>query len=159
MTSASGMSIRFSENDVRSMGRTAYGVYGMALEAGDTVVGMDVLNANQEGQEILVVSELGYGKRTNVGEYRVQTRGGKGIITLKVTEKTGNLVSARQVTPKDDLMLVSSRGKLIRLHIGEISEQSRNTQGVRLMNVEGGEKVVAVENLPVEDEASKELSH
>ncbi|MBC7396875.1 MAG: DNA gyrase subunit A, partial [Bdellovibrionales bacterium] len=159
MTSASGMSIRFSEKDVRAMGRTAYGVYGMSLDEGDTVVGMDVLNPSDASNEILVVSELGYGKRTNVSEYRVQTRGGKGIITLKVTEKTGNLVFAKQVTAKDDLMLVSSRGKLIRIKIGDISEQSRNTQGVRLMNVDGGEKVVAVENLPNDDTAIEEISH
>jgi DNA gyrase subunit A len=152
MTSASGMSIRFAETDVRAMGRTAYGVYGMSLDEGDTVVGMDVLSPDQQG-EILVISELGYGKRTPVGEYRVQTRGGKGIITLKVTDKTGNLISARQVSSKDDLMLMSTKGKLIRMQIGDISEQSRNTQGVRLMNVEGeaGEKVVAAENLPSEE--------
>ena len=158
MTSASGMSIRFSEKDVRAMGRNAYGVYGMSLEENDTVVGMDVLSPNDESSEILVVSEQGYGKRTPVGEYRVQSRGGKGIITLKVTDKTGNLVYARQVDSKDDLMIVSSRGKLIRIRISDISEQSRNTQGVRVMNVEGGEKVVAVENLP-HDETPKEIAH
>ncbi len=154
MTSASGMSIRFAEKDVRAMGRTAYGVFGMSLEEGDTVVGMDLIDTNASN-EILVVSELGYGKRTPISEYRVQTRGGKGIITLKVTDKTGNLVSARLCDAKDDLMLVSSRGKLIRIRIGDISEQSRNTQGVRLMNVEGGEKVVAVENIV--DDGTKEV--
>jgi DNA gyrase subunit A len=148
MTSANGMSIRFAEKDVRPMGRTAYGVYGMSLEEGDSVVGMDLIHPQDSSNEILVVSEMGYGKRTPVSEYRVQSRGGKGIITLKVTEKTGKLMSARQVTPSDDLMLFSSRGKLIRIRIGEISEQSRNTQGVRLMTVEGNEKVVAVENIP-----------
>ncbi len=148
MTSANGMSIRFSEVDVRPMGRTAYGVYGMSLDDGDSVVGMELIHSAESSKEILVVSELGYGKRTPVSEYRVQTRGGKGIITLKVTDKTGKLMSARQVTPSDDLMLFSSRGKLIRIRIGEISEQSRNTQGVRLMAVESAEKVVAVENLP-----------
>jgi DNA gyrase subunit A len=148
MTSASGMSIRFAEKDVRPMGRTAYGVYGMSLDEGDSVVGMELIHPAESSNEILVVSELGYGKRTPVSEYRVQTRGGKGIITLKVTDKTGQLMSARQVTPSDDLMLFSSRGKLIRIKIGEISEQSRNTQGVRLMTVDSGEKVVAVENIP-----------
>jgi len=159
MTSASGMSIRFSEKDVRPMGRTAYGVYGMSLVEGDKVVGMDVISPDggESSGEILVVSELGYGKRTPISEYRVQSRGGKGIITLKVTEKTGNLISAREVCAKDDLMLMSSRGKLIRMQIGDISEQSRNTQGVRLMNVEGdaGEKVVAVEILPSEDDVAE----
>jgi DNA gyrase subunit A len=158
MTSASGMSIRFSETDVRAMGRTAYGVYGMSLDEKDIVVGMDVIASGTESAEILAVTEQGYGKRTPVSEYRVQTRGGKGIITLKVTEKTGNLVAARQVSSKDDLMLVSSSGKLIRIRIGDISEQSRNTQGVRLMNVDGAEKVVAVEFLP-EDTSAKEITH
>jgi DNA gyrase subunit A len=157
MTSASGMSIRFAEKDVRPMGRTAYGVYGMSLDEGDTVVGMDLIHPNDSSNEILVVSECGYGKRTPVSEYRVQTRGGKGIITLKVTEKTGKLMSARQVTPSDDLMLFSSRGKLIRIRIGEISEQSRNTQGVRLMTVEGSEKVVAVENVPDDGTATESV--
>ena len=157
MTSAGGMSIRFSEKDVRPMGRTAYGVYGMSLDEGDAVVGMELIHPAESSNEILVVSELGYGKRTPVSEYRVQTRGGKGIITLKMTDKTGKLMSARQVTPSDDLMLFSSRGKLIRIRIGEISEQSRNTQGVRLMNVEAGEKVVAVENLP-DDGAATEIT-
>jgi DNA gyrase subunit A len=156
LTSASGMSIRFSEKDVRAMGRTAYGVYGMSLEDGDIVVGMDVLSPNDGGTEILAITELGYGKRTAVSEYRIQSRGGKGIITLKVTDKTGKLVAARQVSAKDDLMIVSTSGKLIRIKIGEISEQSRNTQGVRLMNVDSGdEKVVAVEYL-AEDAAAKE---
>ncbi len=148
MTSANGMSIRFAEKDVRPMGRTAYGVYGMSLEEGDAVVGMDLIQPSDSSNEILVVSECGYGKRTPVSEYRVQSRGGKGIITLKVTDKTGKLMSARQVTQSDDLMLFSSRGKLIRIRIGEISEQSRNTQGVRLMTVEDNEKVVAVESIP-----------
>jgi DNA gyrase subunit A len=147
MTSASGMSIRFSEKDVRAMGRTAYGVYGMSLEEGDVVVGMDVISPNQPS-DILVVSELGYGKRTPMDEYRIQSRGGKGILTMKCTDKTGNLVSARLVTMKEDLMLVSSRGKLIRIQIADIRETGRNAMGVRLMNIDAGEKVVAVENLP-----------
>jgi DNA gyrase subunit A len=155
LTSAQGMSIRFSEKDVRSMGRTAYGVYGMSLDEGDFVVGMDVLSGSDSANEILVVSEFGYGKRTPISEYRLQSRGGKGIITLKVTDKTGNLISARQVTPVDDLMLMSSKGKLIRIQISEIRETGRNTQGVRLMNVDGGEKVVAVENL-AKDASEKE---
>ncbi len=148
LTSASGMSIRFPETDVRAMGRTAYGVYGMSLDEGDTVVGMDLISSSETASEILVVSDQGYGKRTPVGEYRIQTRGGKGIITLKVTDRTGKLMSARRVLPTDDLMLFSSRGKLIRIRIGDIRETGRNTQGVRLMNVDAGEKVVAVESLP-----------
>ncbi len=147
MTSASGMSIRFSEKDVRAMGRTAYGVYGMSLDEGDAVVGMDLISPDQPAF-ILVVSELGYGKRTPMDEYRLQSRGGKGILTMKCTDKTGNLVSARLVSTKEDLMMVSSRGKLIRIQIGEIRETGRNAMGVRLMNIDAGEKVVAVETLP-----------
>lgn len=158
MTSASGMSIRFSEKDVRAMGRTAYGVYGMNLDEQDTVVGMDVISVDSKS-EILAITELGYGKRTPVSDYRVQSRGGKGIITLKVTEKTGQLVGALQVTPKDDLMIISSSGKLIRLKIGGISEQSRNTQGVRLMSVDSGEKVVAAEYLPEQDSEDNGTTH
>lgn len=158
MTSASGMSIRFSEKDVRAMGRTAYGVYGMDLADDDIVVGMDVISPSANA-EILAITELGYGKRTPVSEYRVQSRGGKGIITLKVTDKTGNLVAARQVTAKDDLMIVSSAGKLIRIRIGEISEQSRNTQGVRLMTVDPGEKVMAAEYLPEQSAEPGEIIH
>ena len=147
ITSAGGMSIRFNEKDVRAMGRTAYGVYGMSLDDGDFVVGMDVISPDQPA-DVLVVSELGYGKRTPTNEYRTQSRGGKGILTMKCTDKTGNLVSARLVNTKEDLMLISSKGKLIRIQISEIRETGRNAQGVRLMNVDGGEKVVAVENLP-----------
>jgi DNA gyrase subunit A len=150
MTSAAGISIRFNEKDVRPMGRTAYGVYGMSLEDGDAVVGMDIISPDQPA-DILVVSELGYGKRTPLNEYRSQTRGGKGILTMKCTDKTGNLVSARLVSTKEDLMLISSRGKLIRILIGDIRETGRNAQGVRLMSVEAGEKVVAVENIPESD--------
>ncbi len=147
LTSSTGMSIRFPETDVRPMGRTAYGVNGMNLDDGDVLVSLEALSPDATDTGILSVTELGYGKRTPISEYRVQSRGGKGIIALKVTDKTGKLVSARQVTSKDDLMIVSSKGKLIRISIGDISEFGRNTQGVRLMNVDAGEKVVAVEHL------------
>jgi DNA gyrase subunit A len=149
LCSKGGMSIRFGESDVRAMGRTARGVIGMSLDEGDRVVAMEVLETGTEQPfEILTVTEGGYGKRTPVREYRHQSRGGKGIITMKTTEKNGDVMGARQVLPKDDLMLVSTKGQMIRIHVGDISEQGRNTQGVRLMNISGtGERVVSFEYL------------
>jgi DNA gyrase subunit A len=149
LCSKDGMSIRFAETDVRAMGRTARGVIGMSLNPDDRVVAMEVLNAGSTDPfEILTVTESGYGKRTPVAEYRHQSRGGKGIITMKTTEKNGSVMGARQVLPKDDLMLVSTKGQMIRIHVGDISEQGRNTQGVRLMNISGSnEKVVSFEYL------------
>jgi DNA gyrase subunit A len=149
LCSREGMSIRFSEEDVRSMGRSSRGVTGMSLEDGDRVVAMEVLEKDDATHhyEILTITEQGYGKRTPISEYRVQSRAGKGIITMKVTDKNGGVMGARQVLPKDDLMLVSDKGQMIRIRVEEISEQSRNTTGVKLMDVASGEKVVAVEYL------------
>jgi DNA gyrase subunit A len=158
LCSKNGMSIRFPEGDVRAMGRGARGVIGMALDEGDTVVAMEVLDTQtQTPFEILTVTESGYGKRTPVPDYREQSRGGKGIITMKTTDKTGDVLGARQVLPKDDLMLVSNKGQMIRIHVGEISEQGRNTQGVRLMTVSPGEKVVSIEYM-AENEATGDPS-
>jgi DNA gyrase subunit A len=158
LCSKSGMSIRFSEEDVRAMGRTARGVIGMALDEGDSVVAMEVLDTQtQTPFEILTVTESGYGKRTPVPDYRQQSRGGKGIITMKTNDKNGDVLGARQVLPKDDLMLVSNKGQMIRIHVGEISEQGRNTQGVRLMTVSPGEKVVSIEYM-AENEAAGDAS-
>jgi DNA gyrase subunit A len=147
LCSKDGMSIRFNESDVRPMGRNARGVIGMSLDEGDRVVGMEVLDTDtNQTYEILSVTDAGYGKRTPVGEYRVQSRGGKGIITMKTTDRTGGAVmGCRQVIGKDDVMLVSNRGQMIRISVGQISEQGRNTQGVRLMSVVPGEKVVSFE--------------
>ncbi len=148
LCSKSGMSIRFQETDVRPMGRAARGVTGMNLDDDDQVVALEVLDTSGgvESQfEILTVTENGYGKRTPVADYRVQSRGGKGIITMKTTDKNGLIMGSRQVLPKDDVMLVSNKGQMIRIHVGEISEQGRNTQGVRLMTVSHGEKLVAFE--------------
>jgi DNA gyrase subunit A len=146
LCSKDGMSIRFPEEDVRPMGRSARGVIGMSLDEGDRAVAMEVLDRNSDKPfEVLTVTEGGYGKRTPVSEYRIQSRGGKGIITMKTTDKNGSILGARQVLPKDDIMLVSNKGQMIRIHVGEISEQGRNTQGVRLMTVSPGEKVVSFE--------------
>ena len=134
-----GMSIKFSEEDVRSMGRTAMGVRGINLSAGDSVVGMDII---EEGAYLLVVSENGYGKRTPVADYRIQTRGGKGILTYKVAPKTGKLVGMKVVKENDEVMLINMTGVVIRLNVNEVSEQGRSTQGVKLMRI--GEKDVLV---------------
>jgi DNA gyrase subunit A len=144
-----GMGIRFKEDDVRPMGRTARGVIGMSLDEGDRVVAMEVLDrveTPEHALEVLTITESGYGKRTPVTEYRLQSRGGKGVITMKLGDKNnGFVMGARQVLPKDDVMLVSNKGQMIRVHVGEISEQGRNTQGVRVMTMSPGEKVVSFE--------------
>lgn len=171
LCSKSGMSIRFSEEDVRPMGRTARGVIGMSLDDDDRLVAMEVLDqapaggdGSAPGFEVLTVTEGGYGKRTPVSEYREQSRGGKGIITMKTNDKNGHVMGARQVLSKDDVMIVSNKGQMIRIHVGEISEQGRNTQGVRLMNVSAGEKVVAFEymaesNSTLPDGSGSEVTH
>lgn len=146
-----GMSIRFSEDDVRAMGRATRGVIGMSLDEGDRVVAMEILErATETPYEILVVSASGYGKRTLVSEYRMQSRGGKGVMTLKITEKNGNVMGARQVLPNKDVMLVTTKGQLIRISVGGISEQGRVTQGVRLMTLNEDETIVSFE--PIAEE-------
>jgi DNA gyrase subunit A len=148
-----GMSIRFPETEVRSIGRDAVGVKGITLEEGDEVVGMAVLEA---GASILTVSAFGFGKRTELEEYRVQSRGGKGIITIKASERNGPVVGFAQVTDDDDVLLVTDGGKMIRFHVSDIRELSRNTQGVKLVAVEDGESVVGIARLPEREEEGEE---
>lgn len=148
LCSKEGMSIRFNEQDVRPMGRAARGVIGMNLTDGDRVVAMEVLDPTKGSAkefEILTISENGFGKRTPVGEYRIQNRGGVGVINMKTNERNGSIMGSRQVTSKDDVMLVSNKGQMIRIHVGEISEQGRNTQGVRLFSLSQSEKLVSFE--------------
>lgn len=148
LISQEGISIRFKETDVRPIGRAARGVIGMNLDSGDSVVALEVFSSDLKGEEeVLTISENGYGKRTPVEEYRLQTRGGRGVIALKTSDKNGKVMGARRVFPKDDLMLISDKGQMIRIRVGEISEQGRVAQGVRLMSVSPGEKVVSVEYL------------
>jgi len=148
LSTALGMSIRFPEEEVRSMGRTAFGVKGVTLEKDDEVVGADVV---EPGTAILTVTEKGYGKRTEEAEYRVQGRGGKGIIDIKTTERNGLVVGAVPVSDRDQIMLVTSGGMLIRMKVGDISVIGRNTQGVRLITLENaGEKVTGLSRLPEE---------
>src|SRR6185295_11609286 len=127
LSTASGMSIRFAESEVRSMGRTAYGVKGITLDEGDEVVSAEVV---EKGTTLLTVTENGYGKRTEETEYRVQGRGGKGIIDIKTTERNGKVVGLVQVKDGDEVMLVTNGGMLIRMKAKEISVIGRNTQGV-----------------------------
>lgn len=146
LCSREGMSIRFHEEDVRTMGRTARGVIGMSLDEGDQVVAMEVLDRSTDSKfEVLTVTESGYGKRTPVSDYRSQTRGGKGIITMKTSERNGFILGSRQVMPENDVMLVSNKGQMIRISVAGISEQGRNTQGVRLMTLSEGEKLMNFE--------------
>ncbi len=141
LTTRQGKSIRFHEDEIREMGRVAAGNIGIRMESGDQVVGMDVLD---EGATILTVTENGFGKRTRTAEYKVQGRGGKGILTIKTTQRNGLVVYACQVTDPDELMIITEQGKIIRLKVADISVIGRNTQGVKLIDLAEGEKVVAV---------------
>lgn len=124
------------------MGRSASGTHGIKLKKGDEVIAMDVIPAN--GKHILVVTENGYGKRTDIKEYRVQTRGGSGIKTANITAKTGELVYARVLTgEQEDLIVISRKGQVIRTEIDSIATISRSTQGVRIMKLDAGDKVVS----------------
>ncbi len=139
-----GKSIRFPEEDLRSMGRVAAGNIGIRMDLGDEVVGMETLD---EGATILTVTENGYGKRTKTDEYRRQSRGGKGVLTIKTTERNGPVVYSYQVSDQDQLMIITGHGKIIRLRVADISVIGRNTQGVKLINLGEGEKVVGVARL------------
>jgi DNA gyrase subunit A len=142
--SAVGKSIRFHESDVRPSGRIARGVRGLRLAQGDRIVGMEVLS---HGQTLFTVTENGYGKRTSIDEYPLQRRGGKGVITIKTSERNGQVVGILLVDEDDDLMLMADAGKLIRMSVSGISVISRNTQGVKLIGLSPEEKVAGVARL------------
>lgn len=146
-----GKAIRFASSDVRDMGRSARGVTGIRFSEEDRVIGLDVLSKDP-GTFILSVSENGYGKRTELEEYRTQSRGGKGVYTIKVTEKNGPVVGIAQVKETDHIMMVTTAGTLIRSKVSEIGVVGRNTQGVILMRVSEGEKVNALSKVPPEDD-------
>lgn len=163
MGTSQGMSIRFPEQDVRPMGRSATGVKGINTDNGDFVIGMDVV---VPGNEVLIVTSKGYGKRTPVSEYRIQNRGGKGIKTLNVTDKNGPIVALKVVQNDEDLMIMTSSGTMIRTSMDGISTMGRNTQGVKLINIRDDDSVATVtrvarsEELPEDseqDEAGAEL--
>ncbi|RJQ57192.1 MAG: hypothetical protein C4530_13005, partial [Desulfobacteraceae bacterium] len=144
LCSALGKSIRFLESDVRPTGRVARGVRGMALTEGDQIVGMEVLS---HGQTLFAATENGYGKRTSIDEYPIQKRGGKGVITIKTNQRNGRVVSILLVDDNEDIMLMTNNGKIIRIPTRGISVISRNTQGVKLIDMETGERVVGAARL------------
>ncbi|SOC08056.1 DNA gyrase subunit A [Ureibacillus xyleni] len=144
-----GMLIRFKEDDIRSMGRTAAGVRGIKLREGDYVVGMEII---EPGQEILVVTEKGYGKRTPESEYRLQSRGGVGIKTIQITDKNGPMCSVKTVDGTEDLMLITVNGMLIRMDVNDISIVGRSTQGVRLIRLGEDETVATVARVKKEEQ-------
>ncbi len=143
MANRNGRAVRFNENTIRTMGRTATGVRGMRLDGGDDeVVGMVTVN-EAETETVMVVSEQGYGKRSQVEDYRVTNRGGKGVKTLAITEKTGRLVSIKNVTDENDLMIINKSGIVIRLAVADVRVMGRATQGVRLINLAKKNDVIA----------------
>jgi DNA gyrase subunit A len=144
-----GMSIRFPETDVRSMGRSAFGVRGVSLRDDDQVVAIEVL---QPGGTILSVTEQGYGKRTELSEYRVQTRGGIGIINIQTSDRNGKVVGIAQVTDDDELMLITQQGKILRMASKDIRTIGRATQGVRLIDIEGDDRAVSIARLVEKDD-------
>ncbi|OGQ01518.1 MAG: DNA gyrase subunit A [Deltaproteobacteria bacterium RBG_19FT_COMBO_46_12] len=139
-----GKAIHFPENQIRDMGRTARGIRGIKISKEDEVVGMEVVGLHTQ---ILTVAENGYGKRTQASEYRIQNRGGSGIFTVKRTQKTGDVIGIKTVVDEDELMVISNKGKIIRLRAVDIPIQGRSTQGVRLIALEEGERVVAIARL------------
>ncbi len=155
LASRNGKSIRFHEEGARPMGRVSRGVRGMTLEDDDVVIGMEVINPSATGSTIFTVTENGFGKRTELDEYRVQSRGGKGIITIKTTERNGCVVDIMQVTDENDLMLITDQGKILRIPVAPFSVIGRNTQGVRLMTAEQNERIVAVARLAEKDEGDE----
>lgn len=154
MGTKQGMSVRFKENDARSMGRNATGVKGITLDDNDDVIDMDVV---KENAEVLIVTAYGYGKRTPISEYRLQSRGGKGIKTHNVTERSGNVIGLKIVEPGTDLMLITSSGLIIRTEITGISVMGRYTQGVKLVRLDDNEEVVSVAKVATSDEEDVKL--
>jgi DNA gyrase subunit A len=147
-----GMSIRFAETDVRPMGRSAYGVRGISLREGDEVVAMEVL---RPGGTMLTVTERGYGKRTELDEYRVQSRGGIGIINIQTSDRNGKVVGITHVTDDDELMLITQQGKILRMASKDIRTIGRATQGVRLIDIEGDDRAVSIARLAEKDDEAE----
>ena len=143
-----GLSIRFNEEDVRPMGRNAKGVIGIRLQKRDEVVSAEIVEANTA---LLTVTEKGIGKRTRLDEYRVQGRGGKGVFSIKLTPKGGKAVSLMQVRDEDEVVMITNSGKLIRTLAGSISIHGRNTQGVKLMDVEAEDRIVSIGRVAEKD--------
>ncbi len=154
MAGSSGLAIRFNETDCRSMGRTARGVRGLALKEGQEVIGMITVGRDEEGNypeniTLLSITENGYGKRTPLSEYRIQRRGGKGLITIKCSSRNGSLMGIRDVFPGEELMVITRKGIMIRIALDSVSSQSRNTQGVRIINLKGNDLVGSIAKIGV----------
>jgi DNA gyrase subunit A len=157
MALRSGRAIRFNESTVRPMGRTATGVRGVTLAgADDEVIGMIAVD-NPEAT-ILVVSEKGYGKRTDLDDYRVTNRGGKGVKTINVTDKTGNLVAIKNVTDEHDLMIINKSGIIIRIAVSELRVMGRATQGVRLISLKENDEIASVARIDRDEEETEETT-
>lgn len=156
LASRQGKAIRFSEGDARSMGRVTRGVRGMNIDAGDEVIGMEVVDPTASGSTIFTITENGYGKRTDLDEYRGQSRGGKGLITIKTTTRNGLVVGVMQVADDNQLMVITDQGKILRVPVAGFSVIGRNTQGVRVMVTETQESIVAVAKLAERDDELEE---
>ena len=150
MVTREGLSIRFDEKDVRPMGRTSMGVKGITLSKDDKVVGMEPVTSNKD--YVLAITENGFGKRTEVDEYRTQSRSGKGILTYKTTQKTGHIIGIKIVNNTDDIMMITDTGVIIRINVKDVSVLGRNTQGVTLMRTSDGGKVINIAKLPKDEE-------
>jgi len=154
MGTRKGLAIRFNEKDVRTMGRMATGVRGIRLSKDDIVVGLLVVKRPKTS--VFVVTEKGYGKRSDINDYRLTHRGGKGIITVKTTPKTGKMISLMEVVDKDELVIITTKGMVIRQAIKNIRVMGRNTQGVRVIRLNEGDLIADIAKLVVEDENSNE---
>ena len=151
-----GLAIRFHEGEIRPMGRTAAGVRGIRLGKGDKVVG--AVNLQRKGTTILIATQKGYGKRSEEGEYRTSHRGGKGILTVKTSDKTGKMVAIKEAVDTDDIVIVTSDGMIIRQHAANIRVAGRNTQGVRLIRLNEGDSIADVAVVIAEEEEDKKLA-
>jgi DNA gyrase subunit A len=151
MAARDGKAIRFNENKVRAIGRTGVGVKGIELDDDDRVVGMITITPNQK-EGILVVSENGYGKRSDLEDYRITNRGGKGVKTLNITEKTGRLVAIKAVSDQNDLMIINKSGITIRMAVNSLRIMGRATQGVKVINLRTGDSIASVAVVPAQDE-------
>ena len=147
-----GKAIRFSEDDVRKMGRTARGVRGIKVPEGHKVNAMIICNADDQNSAVLTVTENGFGKRTSVSEYNTQGRGGQGVISIQTSERNGNAVGAILVEEDDEAMLITNGGTLVRTRVAEVSVVGRNTQGVKVIGVSKGEQLISVEKVAESDE-------
>ena len=151
LVTSKGMCITFDEKDVRPVGRSAQGVLGIRLDDDDFVIGMESILANNKNATLLAITENGFGKRTEVDEYRVQNRGGRGVITYKITPKTGNIVGIRMASEDEDVMLITNSGTIIRIKVKDVSILGRATQGVTLMRTTGEERFVSIETIAPEE--------